>query len=482
MANATASEGIIYVNSAAALNGDGQKWESAYNNIDDALTESVYIKWYAKDYKGTSIMPATTVQVWVATGRYPMRTNLYGVFDKVDIYGGFLGGEISVSDRVFDTNHLPAWPTTLLDNPWNVQYPPPYYSHVLSVRWGTNRFDGLRFEGAGGILQEGGNLTVANCIFTRVNPQTVSIGGNGIFSMNNATLTVERSYFLNGWASRGGAIAADNAASVTINNSTFSGNSTNGSGGAIWINGNQTSTSYPGANVTYGAARLTNVVMANNAFSNGYAVSNGGAISIENAGSVAIAGSKFNNNFSYMDGGALSVRNASGLEIIGSTFGSFENGIANPSKGNRADSGYGGAVYATSISGSLKVTSNNFYGNSSIAGGAVFSYAQDQNATILVSESTFAGNRADYGGAILDYAEITGAAKTVTLAITKNTFSNNIASTQGPAIYYDGTQMSVNGRDLTTRQFGSVDEKVIRKWLIQDNNYSLKDADIFAPL
>ncbi|MCD6027270.1 MAG: hypothetical protein K0R08_1789 [Solimicrobium sp.] len=120
MVNATASEGIIYVNSAAALTGDGQKWETAYNNIDDALTESVYIKWYAKDYKGTSIMPATTVQVWVATGRYTMLKNLKGVFDKVDIYGGFLGSETSVNDRLFDTNHLPLWPTTILDNPWNI--------------------------------------------------------------------------------------------------------------------------------------------------------------------------------------------------------------------------------------------------------------------------------------------------------------------------------------------------------------------------
>ncbi|MCD6027271.1 MAG: conserved repeat domain protein [Solimicrobium sp.] len=331
-------------------------------------------------------------------------------------------------------------------------------------------------------MQEGGNLTVANCLFTRVNPQTVSIGGNGIFSINNSTLTVEKSYFLNGWASRGGAIAADNAASVTINGSTFSNNGTGDGGGAIWISGNQTSTSVPAANATYGPARLTNVAITNNVFTNGYAGGSGGAISIENAGQVAIAGSKFVNNSSSYDGGALSVINASGLEIKGSTFGSFENGIANPSKGNRADDFYGGAIYAASISGSLVITSTNFYGNSSFAGGAIFTYAQDQNAAILISESTFTGNRADYGGAILDNEEITGGAKTVTLAITKNTFSNNIASVQGPAIYYDGSEMSVNGRDLTTRQFGSVDEKVIRKWLIQDNNYTLKDSDIFAPL
>jgi hypothetical protein len=501
-APAYANTEIVYVNGAKLENGDGLSWATAYNNIQSAFTKAVYRSLY---------VPDAATQLWVAEGVYPVPNNYYYLPTKVDIYGGFRGDENAITDREF-FNNLPVRETTIRDNlAFYSQYV--NNAHVFYFKNTTNRLDGLRFQGAGGILQEGGTLTVISSTFTRVWPLTTAYRGNGIFSYNNATLTVENSHFLNGRALvGGGAIAANNAASVTINNSRFDGNQSV-LGGAISIDGNTPADTYQYGTVAfnYGPARPTSVKItnsvsdsnsassldggaiaiedvgpveiSNSVFNNNSSAVNAGAIDIENAGKVDITNGTFTKNSTVKSGGALSLKNTSEASIVGSTFGApGTNGI--PVDGNSAatqpGTGGGGAIVATQTA-KLTILRNKFYGNSGDAGGAIFSIAQKPAAIISITESTFIGNKARAGGAIIDGNEISGGYKTVPLTISGNTFSANTATWNGPAIFYDGTESSVNGRDLTKKAFDKVDAQVISNFLTRDNP-TLLSTDIYAPI
>lgn len=475
VAPASANTEIVYVNSGKVENGDGQSWATAYNNIQDGFTKAVYRFLYVQD---------AATQIWIAKGVYPVPNNYYYLPNKVDIYGGFRGDENTITDREF-FNNLPINETTIRDNLF-------FYSqyvnnaHVFYFRNTTNKLDGLRFQGAGGILQEGGNLTVTNSIFTRVWPLTTAFRGNGIFSINNATLTVENSQFLNGRALMGGgAIAACNAASVTINNSRFNGNQSI-LGGAISIDGDTPADTFTYGTMpfNYGPARLTSVRITNSfSDSNNSSSLDGGAIAIEDVGPVEITNSTFTKNSTVKAGGAISLKNTGEANIVGITFGSpGTNGI--PVDGNIAatepGTGGGGAIFASKTA-KLTILRNKFYGNSGDTGGAIYSTAQKPAAIISITESTFAGNKARAGGAIVDSNQISEGYKTVPLTISGNSFSTNTATWNGPAIFYDGTQSSVNGRDLTKDEFDKVDERIIDNFITRDNP-TLQGVDVYAPV
>ncbi|MCD6025639.1 MAG: hypothetical protein K0R08_158 [Solimicrobium sp.] len=494
--------------------GNGQSWETAFNTIADGLAAAA---------TEAAAAPGTPIQIWVAKGDYKMPYNYYPLADKVDIYGGFEGNESEITQRVF-YNNLPAQPTTLRDSgfPWISPYPGRelyypnyvYYDHLFYLKNATNKFDGLRFVGSAGIAQEGGELTVVNSIFTRVFPTNYTMAGNGIFSFNNATLTVTKSQFLNGKANRGGAIAADHAASVTINDSTFDGNN-GGHGGAIWINGNLRENKPSLLKGVYGDPRLTKVAITNNVFANGSAGSAGGAISIKNPGPVLIQDNKFiNNKSNYLSGGAIeiatdgsddeiavsldkaefinnvftnnSAMNKGGAIIIyrfkeviisGSTFGDAAEISA---KGN--NSMYGGAI-CSGLATNVTISGSVFYGNQATSGGAIIAYGHQVYGNILITNSKFQGNNATYGGAISSGSHLTGTgAKTVRLDIKSNDFLNNTVSAlgRGPAIYYDSTEGWVNGRNLTVNAFSKSDLQAIKAYLKRDN-LRLNDSDIYAP-
>ena len=419
----TARAAIIFVNSAqTTMPQNGQSWETAYKTFGDALASA------------KSMPPGTATQIWIAPGYYSMPTLEYTTLpDKVEIYGGFQGGETAITDRVF-SNNLPVYNTALYLYPYfsSTSQLPQYVFHLVGT---TNTFSGVQFIGAGGILQEGGALTIANCLFSRWAPSgVIVVAGTGIFASNGATLKVQNSSFLDGLASRGGAIAAENAASVTITGSTFSGNRTNDAqrseGGAIEINGNQTAPIWPAAITTYGVPQQTIVTLDSNVFTN---------------------------NSSYLRGGAISIANADTVSITNSTFGALDNnGTPNPNNSNKAVQfstvyapGNGGAIWLSS-SNSEVITNNLFYGNvASNVGGAIYSTAQNNNGSVSITFNKFIQNNAGSGGAIADASEKSSEGiKTVTLDISNNTFTNNTAS-KGPAILYDFTQLMINGKSAT---------------------------------
>jgi len=178
----------------------------------------------------------------------------------------------------------------------------------------------------GGIFNYGGTLMVTNCTITDNTASGGSLYGNG-------EGYVTSSFY------GGGAIYSTTGGAITIANSTFTGNTTNGDGGGIY---------------TSGTATVTNSVFT--------------------ANEAACAGGIFNN-------GALTVNNSTFANSTGAFYGG---GIWNAS--------YDGGGNIPQLA-TLSVTNCTFTNNAvegwASQGGGIFG---DGSGTITVSNSTFANN------------------------------------------------------------------------------------------
>ncbi len=176
------------------------------------------------------------------------------------------------------------------------------------------------------------NLTIADGEYT--------VGG-GI--VNNAgTLTITNSTFSGNSATNVGGGIVNNAGTLTITNSTFSGNSATNGGGGIFSSG------------AAGTVAITNSTFSGNSTSG-----QGGGIHISQ-GALAITNSTFTLNTASDAGGGI--MNQGGIATItNSTF-----------SGNSApDVGGGGGVLSSGTAGALTITNSTFSGNSAIYGGGL---------------------------------------------------------------------------------------------------------------
>ena len=226
---------------------------------------------------------------------------------------------------------------------------------------------------------------------------TNSIGG-AIYNANGTVSLVNSSFSDNSTEHDGGAIYNDGE--LSISDSAFKGNSTEYDGGAIY-NDNGT------------------VSISDSSFSNNSANSQpggqGGAIYNDN-GTVSISNSAFSNNSADSLGGAID--NKGELSISDSAF-----------KGNSA--GWGGGVIDNK--GELSISDSNFSDNSAdIEGGAIRNVGH--RAELSISDSSFSNNSAWDGGAIDNSEE---------LSITNSIFSNNSAESDGGAISNGWGELSI---------------------------------------
>jgi hypothetical protein len=221
----------------------------------------------------------------------------------------------------------------------------------------------------------------------------------GPVTLNNLTIT-------DGSAADGGAI--DNEATLTVNNSTFSGNSAiayeGGSGGAIYNDGMLTVN-----NSTFSG---------NSATSDGFGGGSGGAI--YNVGTLAVNGSTFTGD-SVIEGLGGAIENSEGIvTVTNSTF------SGNTATGEGSITGLGGAI---ENEGTLMVSGSTFSSNAANPDGIPDSFSgggaiANDAGTATVTSSTFTGNSAAFGGAIDN-------GQSGTLAVTFTTFWANSASTGG---------------------------------------------------
>jgi hypothetical protein len=151
-------------------------------------------------------------------------------------------------------------------------------STVFTVNSGTVTISGLTIangqggaEGGGIFNSPGSTLTVSNCTFSG---NTASVFGGGIFNGPGSTLTVSDCTFSGNTSSGGGGGIENYYGTLTVNNSTFSGNSANFGGGienyygALTANNSTfsgNSASLGDGIENYSALTLTNSIVAGNA-------------------------------------------------------------------------------------------------------------------------------------------------------------------------------------------------------------------------
>ncbi len=181
----------------------------------------------------------------------------------------------------------------------------------------------------GGIHNSGGTLTVSNSTFSG---NTAAASGGGIFNINNGTLTVSNSTF-SGNSARGNGGGIYNVGTLTVSNSTFSGNIALGKSQGCGI---------------YNGGTLT---VSNSTFSGNSAIYGGGIYNI-GGGTLTVSNSTFSGNSARLGGGIYNVRT---LTVSNSTF-----------SGNSATIS-GGNIYNNSM-GTLTLR-NSILADSSTSGG-----------------------------------------------------------------------------------------------------------------
>ena len=237
----------------------------------------------------------------------------------------------------------------------------------------------------------------------------LTIDGNGesvIFKVaGGKTVTISGLTITNGNADEGqygGGI--DNNGTLTISNSTISGNSAAEFGGGIYTNGTLT---------------ISNSTIAGNSA----AIHGGGII---NYGPLTISNSTIAGNSAVNEGGGI--YNNGTLTISNSTI-----------SGNSAV--YGGGIYNYDT---LTISNSTISGNSAVNGGGI-----NNSGTLTISNSTISGNSADYGGGIRNYGPLT---------ISNSTISGNSVATEGGGIINFGpltiSNSTISGNSAATEGGG----------------------------
>jgi len=204
-----------------------------------------------------------------------------------------------------------------------------------------------------------------------------------------------------------------NESQVSLNNVTFTGNSSTYDGGAILV---------------YGSTLL----ITDSDFVNNYSMEDGGAISAFGS-TVTIQDSRFGNNIGEDEGGAVHVYDST-LTIQGSLF------YANDSN---EDGGGAVSVYDST----LLITDSDFFANSADReGGAIYV----SNSIVTIEDSTFYYNdAAEQGGAI--YAYISD------LDILYSTFEDNSSVYAGGAIFGKASNITVGNGYFYSNSAGDFD-------------------------
>ncbi len=226
---------------------------------------------------------------------------------------------------------------------------------------------------------DGGNtITIDGVSLYRV--MDVNVG----MTVNLTALTIA-----NGLSTDGGGIF--NSGTLTVTNSTFSGNRATSNGGGI----------YNGAG---GTVTVINSTFSGNAAGNDVLASGGGFF---NLGTLTVMNSTFSNNTArfYGSGGY----NGGTLTVTGSTF------VTNSSD-------TGGGIY-NNVGSTATINNSTFTGNSvTLYGGGVYNLG-----TLPVINSTFNNNASGDLGA--------GIYTSGTLTVTNSTFSTNLSSDFGGGMY-----------------------------------------------
>ncbi|MEM6685446.1 MAG: HYR domain-containing protein [Bacteroidota bacterium] len=274
---------IIYVNSAAASNGNGNSWGTAYKYLQDALQDAS---------SNANTFPA--IEIWVAEGVYypdedeagnvtnNNRNATFALQSKVTLLGGFngtetskdqrnpaenitiLSGDIGQDDTNTDGNNIAENTSDIMNN---------NSFHVVTGSNADNTaiIDGFTITAGDAATNNGGGMLIdtgapqlnqlffigntaryggamymidssSNITNTTFTANTASSDSGAIEiteqNVNSNVITLTNVLFANNTSgNRGGAIGAfgNEDLDLSINNATFYGNSSPGFGGAVYV-------------------------------------------------------------------------------------------------------------------------------------------------------------------------------------------------------------------------------------------------------
>ncbi len=294
---------------------------------------------------------------------------------------------------------------------------------------GESTFSGNEFTGKGGAIYNAGTLTINGGLFEH-NSATSNSGAIAQHDTNSVLKLTDVNFTKNS-ADWGGAIVA--RGTVDIIGGSFTGNTSNDGGGAIYlatlankghklnIDGttfSENSTEGVGSDGGGAIGSFSDLVLKNATFTGNHvdgATSNGGgAIFMGSVSTNDIYNTTFTGNQSATNGGAISMRFVQG---------------DNTNAGNNID-------------GTIDILDSTFTSNvATDKGGAIYNtFHNDKNddGYAYFGNSTFDKNIADQGGAI--YNETFGNVDPVggVLWLENVAFTGNTATTEGGAIYNNG--------------------------------------------
>jgi LPXTG-site transpeptidase (sortase) family protein len=357
--------GILYAAPVASGSGTCTSWANACT-LANALSNA-----------------SSGDQIWVKAGvHYPgtNQTSTFTLKNGVEIYGGFAGTEMLLSQRDWQTNltilsgdvdqnDTNTDGNFIAETPADIQGNNAY--HVVTGPSGTDStavLDGFvitagRANGSspndvgGGMYNINSSPTLRNLIFSG-NSATI-YGGGGMYN-GNSSPTLTNVIFSGNKATNGGGMHNGNS-SPTLTNVTFSGNSATFGGGMY--------------NYSNSSPTLTNVTFSGNS-----ATFDGGGMTNNVASSPVLTNVTFSGN-SASGGGGMFNDNSSSPVLTNVTF-----------SGNSATNG--GGMY--NDFSNPKLTNVTFSGNSaSNNGGGMFN--KHSNSPVLTNV-TFSGNSATNGG------------------------------------------------------------------------------------
>lgn len=412
-----------------------------------------------------------------------------------------------ISNTIFENNEIVAAGKNGSGGALSLENP---FGSTSNFILDTVTFKGNKSNAGGAIINQSNLLITGTADKHSVfdgNEVTGSSRGGGAIYTSNGQMSIEYTTFKNNKASvegkqQGGAIQLTGAGQTTIEyikNSEFINNSSGSEGGAIQAYSGQVklientlfkenkALSYNGSSSSGGAISLgmdnyyvtkgIKPLILNSEFLNNEAVTNGGAIYLEdgsNKNEVYVEGSKFVENTAGSYGGAIysaaskvflkdshfeknnssqfggavfmfgplsqventtfkenSTTYSGGAIYLGNTSTDNQINITGSTFENNKAGSNGGAIYVTT--NKILIDGSEFLGNTASNGGAIATSASNKINSIIVSNSKFLNNEATkgYGGALY----LDSSTSTNPYYIVNSYFENNTATKYGGAVY-----------------------------------------------
>ncbi|TVR86201.1 MAG: hypothetical protein EA411_11120, partial [Saprospirales bacterium] len=321
------NESILYVDHEASGQNNGLDWDNAFESLQDALDVACNCE--------------VVVQIWVAEGNYLPddgqnvsagdRNASFQLCRDVELYGGFLSGGSSLSDRDWVENE------TILDG--NIGDPGVAGDNSFTVVNGTGVdstaiLDGFfiqngfangggavpnpNFRG-GGLYVNNGAPTVANC---SLRWNAAGFGG-AVYLINSQTQFSQVKIDNNFASTAGGGMYALNSNFFFKNGSIFNNNTNNAGGGILNEGGNPEfyNTAFYDNEAVLGAGMYnagSSPVISRAGFRGNKVEEKGGAIYNANKSTPVIVNTGFTGNFAEYGAGIYNEN--SSPQVINSTF------------------------------------------------------------------------------------------------------------------------------------------------------------------